>query len=323
MMFSYVFSSATTLFYLPGGDDKDPLPFYSRRIPWLRPPQEPPPSCETQGYRITPSHRCSEKASKLSAMNEVLSTDDLYCILGIPRSPTIDKITIRRAYLSRSKACHPDKFPGNPKATHAFQKVSVAYDVLSQPASKRMYDSRSPTSQCDFFASRSAVQADETLKGVILGIISDFLDGDMEMIRTLLRAINDINPSLRLGDDGINSVLSVFQRIRERALTCRTCIVALHTELIRVLEIQSAFRQLPYFDITGRSRLTIQLTRITLSLPVTLEKAIQEQHADFYSGSQPTNHDRDSDKTALLPRQVILLIRGIDVILDRMERILG
>ncbi|KIJ66761.1 hypothetical protein HYDPIDRAFT_174127 [Hydnomerulius pinastri MD-312] len=261
-------------------------------------------------------------------MHEVLSSNDLYHILGVPRSPTIDRLTLRRAYLSRSKACHPDKFPGNPDATYAFQKVSVAYDVLSKPSSKRIYDSRPSHAQADFFASRSASHADETLKGVLLSIVSDFLDGDLEMIRTLLRAISDLNPSLKLGDDGINSVLAVLQGIRERILTCRACIIALHTELIRVLELQSAFRQLPYLDITGRSRLTIQLTRITLSLPVTLEKAIQESQNDScgaggQTGTVDGREGGESDKAALLPRRVVLLIRGIDVILDRMERILG
>ncbi|KAH7912025.1 hypothetical protein BJ138DRAFT_1084428 [Hygrophoropsis aurantiaca] len=321
IMLSYVFSSASTLFYLPTDDNTKVLPFHSRHTSRLSLPCTSSKLCDIQPCQTTGT---SSTPSKLCTMNEVLSTDDLYCILGIPRSPIIDQIVIRRAYLARSKACHPDKFPDNPKATHAFQKVSVAYDVLSKPASKRLYDSRPPASQCDFFATQSATcPADETLKGVILGIINDFLDGDMEMMRTLLRAISDINPSLKLGDEGINSVLSVFQRIRERALTCRTCIYALHTELIRLLEIQNAFRQLAYLDITGRSRLTIKLTRLTLSIPVTLEKAIQEQRAETYSGSQPLNHDRDMDKTALLPRNVILLIRGIDVILDRMEHILG
>lgn len=78
------------------------------------------------------------------------------------------------------------KFPDNPEATHAFQKVSVAYDVLSTPSSKRMYDSRKTTSPYDFFASRPT-HAEETFRGVILGVFNDFLDGDLEMIQTLLR----------------------------------------------------------------------------------------------------------------------------------------
>ena len=79
--------------------------------------------------------------------------------------------------------------------------------------------------------------AEETFRGVILGVFNDFLDGDLEVIRTLLSqcpttvstiltlisfyldAVNDINPSIKLGEEGINSVLGALQAIRERALS--------------------------------------------------------------------------------------------------------
>lgn len=325
MMFSFVFSTASSLLHLRATDDEhnatDNVPIHPKHIAWS---PQPYPSAQKQKYCNTLKSSPSDDRFYTPEMRQVLSSDDLYCILGVPRLPTIDRVTIRRAYLSRSRACHPDKFPGNPDATSAFQKVSVAYDVLSNPSSKRIYDSR-PThshSTYDFFA-QSSPHADETLKGVLLSVFSEFLEGDFEMIRTLLKAIGDLNPSLELGDDGINSVLSVLLRVRERVLTCRTCVIALHDELCRALEIQSAFHQLPYFDIAGRSRLTIQLTRITIFLPVTLENAMQAQYTNPTS-AHPThrNRDKDTNKFALLPRRVVLLIRGIDVVLDRMERIL-
>jgi len=255
---------------------------------------------------------------RINTLNTVLSSDDLYQIMGVPNSPSLDKMTLRRAYLARSKACHPDKFPNNPDATHAFQKIAVAYSVLSKPASKRLYDNQPAT--YDAFAARPTGHAEETFRSVIIGVFNDFLDGDLEVIRTLLKAINDVNPTLRLGDEGINSVLVTLQSLRERALTCRTCIHALHAELTRLLEVQHAFRQLSYFDIPGRSRLTIQLTRITLSLPIALEKAIAQQTSSKY-GHQ-SDGEQTGDHSAILPRQVTLLIRGVDVVLERMERIL-
>ena len=78
------------------------------------------------------------------------------------------------------------KFPDNPEATRAFQKVSVAYNILSKPSSKRMYDSRSTQAPFDFFSPRTYPQAEETFRGVIIGVINDMLDGDLEMVRTLL-----------------------------------------------------------------------------------------------------------------------------------------
>jgi curved DNA-binding protein CbpA len=38
----------------------------------------------------------------------VLATDDLYQILGLEKTAALDKMSLRRAYLSRSKACHPE-----------------------------------------------------------------------------------------------------------------------------------------------------------------------------------------------------------------------
>lgn len=134
-------------------------------------------------------------------------------------------------------------------------------------------------------------------------------------------------------------MLITLQAIRERALSkgvhhhlhpqsthkpssynvaCRTCIYAIHAQITRLLELQHAFRQLSYFDVLGRSRITIQLTRITLSLPIELERALQEQHAYEYGAQE----DPEKPKERLFPRHVTLLIRGVDGALERMERIL-
>jgi len=101
-------------------------------------------------------------------------------------------------------------------------------------------------------------------------------------------------------------------------LACRTCVFVLHTELSRLLELQHNFRQLSYLDLVGRSRLTIQLTRVTISLPIALEKALRDERLIY-------GHQRNvgvDDNLSVLPRHVDNLIRGIDVILERMERML-
>ncbi|KAJ3514532.1 hypothetical protein NLJ89_g2320 [Agrocybe chaxingu] len=314
-MFSYALSTASTYFHLPIDEEEDEdIENYERKyLTWVAEPSGSSTKRSPSPSSSRPSNHDTEERGD-AVVDMVLATDDLYQILGVSKDATLDKMTLRRAYLSRSKACHPDKFPDNPDATHAFQKVAVAYDVLSKPSLKRLYDNRTPSTNFDVFSTRPMGHAEETFRGVVLGVFNDFLDGDLEVIRTLLTAINDINPSIRLGDDGINSVLVTLQAIRERALTCRTCIYALHAELTRLLEVQHAFRQLSYFDIMGRSRLTIQLTRITLSLPIALEKALQEQRAYEYGP--------DGEPKPIFPRQVTLLIRGIDVALEKMERIL-
>ena len=100
-----------------------------------------------------------------------------------------------RAPPTQSKTTSPhhptrSKFPENPDATHAFQKVAVAYDILSKPSSKRLYDARTPATRYDVFTSRPPEHAEETFRSVIIGVFNDFLDGDLEFIRNLLSVYN-------------------------------------------------------------------------------------------------------------------------------------
>jgi hypothetical protein len=220
----------------------------------------------------------------------------------------------------------------------------VAYDVLSQPSSKRAYDTRPTTASYDMFAARPANYADQTFRGVILATLTDFLDGDLEMIRTLLRAANDLNASFNLGEEGIDSVLMTLEAIRQRALTCRTCVLALHSEVCRLLEIQYAFRQLGYFELRRRSSLIIQLARVAVCLPIVVDEAIAEQRmtvnrvstrdrssSDSYP--QGEGDDMHGDKTpepapamnrpTILPSSMHSLVRALAIGLERMEQVVG
>ncbi|KAI9001539.1 DnaJ-domain-containing protein, partial [Trametes punicea] len=333
-MFSYVLSSASSYFHLPIDEDDDVLdekednapPPYTKHLPWISSDStdsddsDASPTPSGSSTPTQPHTRAGPapppKRSK-AVINEILAQNDCYAVLGISRSSRIDKSALRRAYLARSKACHPDKFPDNPEATRAFQKVSVAYDILSKPSSKRMYDSRPQQAPFDFFASRSFPQAEETFRSVVIGVFNDLLDGDLEMVRTLLSAVNNMNPSLQLGEEGINSVLMTLQAIRDRALTCRTCILALHHELTRLLEVQRTFRQLSYFDLRRRAHLSVQIARLTIGLPIALEDALRRDRQDDYDGQVAV---RDGD-TALLNRRLYGLLRTLVSVLERMERL--
>ncbi|KZT73481.1 DnaJ-domain-containing protein [Daedalea quercina L-15889] len=328
-MFSYVLSSATSYFHLPIEEDEVDFPT-SRHIAWTPSADSTDSDDSDSGTPSAPStSAASSSRSKLKGnpkekaiIQEILAQNDLYRILGVQRNSRMDKMALRRAYLARSKACHPDKFPDNPEATRAFQKVSVAYDVLSKPSSKRLYDSQPPQSY-DIFASRPTTPAQDTFRSVVIGVFNDLLDGDLDMVRSLLRTVNDLNPALRLGEEGINSVLLSLQAIRERALTCRTCVLALHHELSHLLEVQRAFHDLSYFDIRRRSCLTVRLARLTVSLPIALERALSEQQADdLYDAERTRDGVGGADRTALLNTRVYGLLRGLVRVLERMEQIL-
>ncbi|KAH6713251.1 DnaJ protein-like protein [Leptodontidium sp. MPI-SDFR-AT-0119] len=64
--------------------------------------------------------------------------EDFYKLLGIDKHAS-DK-DIKRAYRVLSKKYHPDKNPGNESAKQKFVEVAEAYEALSDPESRKIYD---------------------------------------------------------------------------------------------------------------------------------------------------------------------------------------
>lgn len=63
---------------------------------------------------------------------------DYYQVLGISKTAT--ETEIKKAYRKLALEFHPDKNPGNSAAADKFKDISEAYDVLSNPDKKKMYD---------------------------------------------------------------------------------------------------------------------------------------------------------------------------------------
>lgn len=63
---------------------------------------------------------------------------DYYDVLGISRDA--DAAAIKRAYRKLAKKYHPDSNPGDKTAEQMFKDVNEAYDVLSDPKKKKLYD---------------------------------------------------------------------------------------------------------------------------------------------------------------------------------------
>ncbi|WEW57878.1 DnaJ- protein scj1 [Emydomyces testavorans] len=67
-----------------------------------------------------------------------LCAEDYYRILGVDKSAS--ERDIKRAYRTLSKKYHPDKNPGNDSAHQKFVDIAEAYDVLSTPSTRKIYD---------------------------------------------------------------------------------------------------------------------------------------------------------------------------------------
>jgi DnaJ family protein C protein 9 len=70
-----------------------------------------------------------------------------YDVLGVPASATPGEI--RKAYLLRALHVHPDKNPTK-KANAAFTELKKAYELLSDPAKRKLYDTTGQTGEDDF-----------------------------------------------------------------------------------------------------------------------------------------------------------------------------
>ena len=71
--------------------------------------------------------------------------DDLYAELGVGRTATRDEIAV--AFRARARELHPDAHPGDAPAAERFKRVSMAYQVLSDPVRRARYDSGRPDSR--------------------------------------------------------------------------------------------------------------------------------------------------------------------------------
>ncbi len=63
---------------------------------------------------------------------------DYYDVLGVKRDTSADEI--KQAYRRLAIQHHPDKNPGNKQAEEKFKEINEAYEVLSNPQKKSLYD---------------------------------------------------------------------------------------------------------------------------------------------------------------------------------------
>ena len=95
----------------------------------------------------------------------------------------------------------------------------MAYSVLSLPSLKNNYDSMSPEQRRNFDFFRSQPPPEETFRSVLLGVLNEFLDGDLEVVRNFLSGcisspVSSAGPSDagRRGDNHIQFITAAWGR---------------------------------------------------------------------------------------------------------------
>lgn len=63
---------------------------------------------------------------------------DYYKLLGVPRGAKAEDI--KKAYRKLARRHHPDVNPGNQESEDRFKQISAAFDVLSDPKKREIYD---------------------------------------------------------------------------------------------------------------------------------------------------------------------------------------
>ncbi|ORX98740.1 DnaJ-domain-containing protein [Basidiobolus meristosporus CBS 931.73] len=216
----------------------------------------------TLGSSVSTHSRPDRKVA-LQLVEDILAASNLYDTLGIP--PTAAPEDIRRAYISRSRICHPDKLPDNNQATEAFQKISVAYETLSNKNSRKLYDCSG--------ASADGFSGEETLSEALSQIFKEFMDGDFEHLLSIVELLNTQNPELNIDKEKANQL---FVQVREKFIVVGKYLTQVKFEVMRLYEIQGELRSLSYLNVFGRLRLSIKLSRVFINIPVKLGSAVTD-----------------------------------------------
>ncbi|KAG0637390.1 DnaJ domain-containing protein [Tuber brumale] len=210
-----------------------------------------------------------KKPDKAALIDHILSEEDLYKILGAPRSSSPNDL--RRCYIQRSKVIHPDRPPTHEESTAAFQRLSHAYEILKKPSLRAHYDRES---SCGGGGRQG-------FKGAVKGIMGEFLSGELALVGRVMGKLNQEFPEV-VNDDTIVAIERAFNKMRDMALTTRTYFLLISIELSRIRRVSKKLLSLGYFDVIGRMRLTVQLARVTLAAPVRVDRALQRRREREY-----------------------------------------
>lgn len=150
---------------------------------------------------------------------------DYYEILGVDRNATQEEI--KRAYRKKALQYHPDRNPGDPEAEEKFKEAAEAYEVLSDPEKRALYDRYGHEGLKGVFREGGFTWSDFTHASEFEDILGDFLRGTIfgdlfGFGRERPRRGEDIKVTVRLTLEEIARGTDRKIRVR-RTKVCEAC----------------------------------------------------------------------------------------------------
>jgi hypothetical protein len=107
-------------------------------------------------------------------------------------------------------------------------------------------------------------------------ILDEFMTGDFATVRRGLESLHRQYPNL-VSEEVVVSVERGFLKMRELILTTKTYGLLIYIELGRIHRVQKRLMDLGYLDVVGRMRLTVHLVRVTLAVPMRVDRALKQK----------------------------------------------
>lgn len=109
-------------------------------------------------------------------------------------------------------------------------------------------------------------------------MLNEFIQGDFALVRKLLETLQKRHPAL-ISTETITGIERSFHRLRDLILTTRSYALLVSIELGRINRAQRNLRALGYLDVVGRMRMTVRLVKVTLAVPMRVDRALRMKKA--------------------------------------------
>lgn len=148
-----------------------------------------------------------------------MATQDLYELFGVAKNASPEEI--KSAFRKHALKFHPDRNPGDPRAEEKFKEYSRAYEILSDPEKRGIYDRYGMEGLNGGMGGRSGA---EGFSDIFSDIFEDFFGGAAGGPRRAQRAARGADLGAELELSFLEAVHGCDKKVPvRREEVCRTC----------------------------------------------------------------------------------------------------